>query len=205
MGHWSHIWHHKISVSNNTKLQRLNRLACLNIAPVHKSTPSKGLEICYNLPPLDLVLNRIGAHNHLRIKDQVSKHWDGIGHKHKGHMLKNEAKCSSMCVNDITLDRLNAKLIWDRNFTVLEFEKHKNDSHENDNTVYCYTDGSKINHQVGLGYVIKHNSLNLMEKYEHLGKHATVFQAEVLAILRASEAVEELNIIKNAKNKSLKE
>ena len=41
----------------------------------------------------------------------------------------------------------------------------------------------------GLGFVIRQNSQNLFEHQENLGNIATVFQAEVLAISRACEAL----------------
>ena len=49
----------------------------------------------------------------------------------------------------------------------------------------CYTDGSKINEQVGAGIVVKSipskGGLNHNEAF-HLDKHNTVLQAEVFAV-----------------------
>ena len=56
---------------------------------------------------------------------------------------------------------------------------------ESEYDVNCYTDGSKINEQVGAGIVVKSSpskgGLNHNEAF-HLDKHNTVLQAEVFAV-----------------------
>ena len=88
-------------------------------------------------------------------------------------------------------DQIIMQRNWVRNFRTLDFDEYKNCSSESNNTIYCYTDGSKIkDSMVGCGFVIKKSSECLDKHQESLGAIATVFQAEILAILRASQAMQ---------------
>ena len=186
-----HLWQHKINKTKQTKLDRLNRLACLNIAQVHRSTPTKGLEITYNLPPLDLIIRRTSTHIFLRVKSQITTQWDGIGHNHCGHLKLCQNDSVKLGILDIPKDQIMRQRNWNRNFNVCDFEEFKNYSKEYKNTIYCYTDGSKIKEsKVGCGFIIKKASECLDQHQESLGTIATVFQAEILAILRASQALQ---------------
>jgi len=81
------IWGQKAEANSNS-LERLQRLACLLVAPVMKSTPTKGLEIIYNIMPLDLHCLQTGLLAWLSIRNQVKPvQWDGItNYKNKyGH------------------------------------------------------------------------------------------------------------------------
>ena len=54
--------------------------------------------------------------------------------------------------------------------------------------VRCYTDGSKINGRVGAGFYIEYpGNLPAKEASFHLGKHSTVFQAEIFALLQIAK------------------
>ena len=57
---------------------------------------------------------------------------------------------------------------------------------DQENTINCYTDGSKTDDSTGYGFVITGTDLYL-EGFDNLGKQATVFQAEVIAIQKAAE------------------
>ena len=72
---------------------------------------------------------------------------------------------------------------WVRKFQVLDFQTFKNDASENKNTIYCYTDGSKMNNCAGFGYHIRVKHKDKSNNSTYLGGIATVFQAEVMAIL----------------------
>merc|ERR1712015_67940 len=53
------------------------------------------------------------------------------------------------------------------------------------NTINCFTDGSKSELGTGAAYIIKSHHIKTQE-YTHLGKLATVFQAEIAAISMAA-------------------
>ena len=62
------VWARKcLEEGTKTKLQKLNRLAALALAPVRRSTPTSGLEVLYGLPPLDLKLTETALKAFLRI------------------------------------------------------------------------------------------------------------------------------------------
>merc|ERR1711976_601300 len=64
---------------------------------------------------------------------------------------------------------------------------------ENNDTIKCYTDGSKTEHGVGCSYVIRGENY-MKHKPLTLVNHATVFQAEVMAIEKACETILENRI-----------
>ena len=182
-----HVWQHKINETLRCKLQRLNRLACLNIARVHRSTPTKGLEVIYHLPPLDIHIHRVSLNNYLRIKHQVLISWDGYGKTQKGHLTELEDECTKIGTSNIPSDTITPIRVWDRKFKVLEFRNDVSLYEENMNSIYCYTDGSKIEgSKTGCGFSVRHKNTSIINISEGLGMAPSVFQAEVLAILRVS-------------------
>ena len=71
------------------QLLRLNRLAAITIAPVQRSTPTKGLEVIYDLIPLDIFVERIALNTHKRINEVTKNNWRGSNKsgKEKSHLL----------------------------------------------------------------------------------------------------------------------
>ena len=59
------------------QLRKLNRLAAIAIAPVRKSTPTKGLEDIYDLMPLDKFLIKTAMAAHRRIYPITNEYWRG--------------------------------------------------------------------------------------------------------------------------------
>ena len=185
-----HIWQPRINKTLRIKLQKLNRLACLNIARAHRSTPTKGLELIYNLPPLENHIQRASLNCYLRIKYQVQKSWDGIGSHKNGHLMLLEKNCDSAGLANIPLDSIVPIRVWDKNYKIIEFNKNC-DFSENGTSIYCYTDGSKIEKsRTGCGFTIKRDGKTMASGFESLGTIPTVFQTEIQAIVRGCEAME---------------
>ena len=182
-----HLWSHKMTETTKQKLSKLNRLACLSIAPVHKSTPTAGLEIIYNLLPLDLFVEQMAIKIHTRIQNQVKPCWSGVGiyPSDIGHILTGRKTILSIGIQDLPKEKVK-KRNWVRKFQVLDFQTHKDNASENANTIYCYTDGSKMNNYAGFGYQIRTKHKEKSNNSTHLGSIATVFQAEVIAIQRVA-------------------
>ena len=66
------IWGHTAnSKTTQEKLRRLNRLACNTIAAVRKSNPTRALEIIYDLPPLHLLIMKMGLRTYARVQGQL--------------------------------------------------------------------------------------------------------------------------------------
>ena len=56
------------------------------------------------------------------------------------------------------------------------------------NMVKCYTDGSKVNGRAVASFYIEYpNGSHTDQIFFHLGRHCTVFQAEVFAIAEAAK------------------
>ena len=68
----------------------------------------------------------------------------------------------------------------------------------NQSTVKVYTDGSKLDGRVGVGFYAEYPSNSPKQAFFHLGIYSTVFQAEVFAIL---EVAKNLLLEKNAQSK----
>jgi hypothetical protein len=82
------IWAHKAK-DHQKALDRLQRLAMLNITHILRSAPTRGLEVIMGIPPLDLHLMRLAEATSIRIKDRFNPNWDGLGHyKVKGHLRR---------------------------------------------------------------------------------------------------------------------
>jgi hypothetical protein len=92
------------------------RNACT--APVKKSTPTKGLEIIYDIMPLHLYIECRVSEIMARIRETVQpNNWDGLGSQ-KGH-IRLWDDCKGVITNNITqTDRIPAKIGWEKNFKV---------------------------------------------------------------------------------------
>jgi hypothetical protein len=151
-----HVWgNYNKTILMTKKLDKLNRLTALLLAPVKKSTPTKGLEIIYDLMPLHLYIECRVSEIMARIRETVQpNNWDGLGSQ-KGH-IRLWDDCKGMITNNITqTDRIPAK-VWEKNFKV----------HPPDPTntrikkrfhigINCYTDGSLLDKKSGCGVHIR--------------------------------------------------
>ena len=88
MTYGAHIWAlSKINEGTKEKMKRLNRLALKCIAPMRDKTPTAGLEIIANMPPIEITAIKEGMLTYNRIKGTYKPTWDGLGKKkQKGHM-----------------------------------------------------------------------------------------------------------------------
>ena len=68
-------------------LLRLNRLASLLIAQVAPSTPTKGMEVIYDLMPLDILIEKRASEIMARINNQLLPTWDGLGKGSKNGLI----------------------------------------------------------------------------------------------------------------------
>ena len=69
------------------KLDRLQRLAMLLISSCYRSTPTRGLESIYGLPPLGLFIRYNALNTYASIRDRNCSEWDGIGNgRSRGHL-----------------------------------------------------------------------------------------------------------------------
>ena len=97
-------------------LKRLNRLASLLIAQVAPSTPTKGLDVIYNLMPLDILIEKRASETMARINDQIQPSWDGIGKGNKNGLIRKWRSAETKILNNIVItDKIPTKIVRERN------------------------------------------------------------------------------------------
>ena len=69
---WGHTLDKQMAKS---KLQRLNRLAAVTITPVRRSTSTKGLEVIYDLMPLNLFIKKTALATMNRMRGVLKLEW----------------------------------------------------------------------------------------------------------------------------------
>ena len=183
-----HVFSDKCMLKTIKKsLNRLNRLASLLIAQVAPSTPTRGLEVIYNLMPLDIFIEKRASEIMARINDQIQPFWDGIGKGNRNGLIKRWRSAFAMISNNIVkTGKIRTKICKEKEFTVHEPENGGIKSKELAGIV-SYTDGSLLNNKTGRGV---HTVLGTRVIYNgnfYLGNTATVFQAEITAIRKSAE------------------
>ena len=132
-------------------LNRLNRLACLLIANAAPSTPTKGLEVIYNLMPLDILIEKRASKIMARINNQIQPSWDGIGKGSKNGLFRRWRSAAAMISNNIVItDKIPTQIVRERNFVVHNPDNGRIKGKELKGIV-SYTDGSLLNNKTGCG------------------------------------------------------
>ncbi len=168
-------------------LTRLNRLACLAIAKVHRSTPTKGMEMIYNLQPLEFFLEEQAVKAYHRVSKSVKANWLNPGSQ-LGHVNRLGKKADLLKFPDNFVERKIFVRQWSKHYYVdLNFDRTRHDSNENLTNVYVYTDGSHIDGRSGWGFVVKQGKRgSYTTRCGYLGLNASVYQAELEAIRQAA-------------------
>ena len=173
-----HVWTpDKCPVWLEKALDRVQRLALITTTSCIKSTPTRALERLTNVPPLYLHLKKKAAITVNRIHDVVNKSgWDGLANGiGKSHLFRWKKYLGIPPQKDIF--KLNLET-YEVDFT----------NSPPPGEGWCiYTDGSKMNENVGLGWVITLGDEMLSYGYKNLPTHASVYEAEVLAVQCATE------------------
>ena len=186
----AHVWATNITTTNKLKLERVNRLGCLIINPVHKSTPTRSLEILYNIKPLHLKLKEIAMENYVRIRIKLKpelRNFRTISKTDKkGHLEKLKT-----WIQDISTECDSVEHILRSNYGV-NMENHTNEERD---TIYAYSDGSKIDGDVGFGYSIKHDDIEIGYGLGRLQQHNSVYQAELKGILECAKHLNGLKLL----------
>jgi len=146
-----------------------------------RSTPTEALQTALCLPPLDQAIVCLARQTAYRLKCQGEWRNAGGGHSRLGFLLKHPFTLKQ--------DRIPRRYQLVKTFKVLlpsredwkKFHLPKDPKVE-----YWFTDGSGANDRYGAGiYGPKNNHREIIQ----LGKLASVFQAEVLAIHRCAETL----------------
>jgi ribonuclease HI len=181
-------WRIASDIGSMEKLTKVNRLALLTCGPVRKSTPTVGMEVMAHLPPLDLFLEGEVVKSWIRIRNIRSEIWDGIGsHRGRGHRHSLRKLTDTFPIPDRIEDEMPEMKKWNRRYRVDTDFQHGKPTYD---AIKCFTDGARSEGKAGAGYCIMVNGQIVVKKAFPLGKYANIFQAELIAILHAAEALQ---------------
>lgn len=175
LSYGSHLWSHKISKKNEQKLRKLHRLAVLCVAPVLNGTPTAGLEVIYNMPPLSLLLQQRSLCTYFRLRLQPTC----VG----GHLGFWRGKAGELDLSNMEFDNRKS-VTTGPDFNIIT----QVDNHEGPkvNAITVYTDGSLQKHDsgsaVGFGVQVYEGLTESLSLSEPLPNYCTVFQAEMAAL-----------------------
>ena len=167
------VWATTITGTIRKELARLQRKAMLNMTMSMRSTPTVGLEVVLGLLPLDLHAIETATLARVRTRELLADSWDGIGETKRGHRRKADAILEKLKFANLPSDGMTSKRLWSKSDEVEEPD------------ITLYTDGSRMDECSGAGWAACHGDTVIAEESVYLGKTATVFQAEVVAIERS--------------------
>ena len=138
-----------------------------------RSTPTAGMEVTLGMLPLPLYAEESAVKTRLRTRDLLTDTWDGIGHTRKGHRKLADEILNKMQASNMPSDVIQRTRQW----------ADMDDVQDPD--VIVYTDGSRMDEGSGAGWAVCHGDEVIAEESTYLGKRASVFQSEAVAIERA--------------------
>lgn len=172
------VWWKKCKQSTvRKKLTKLQRLACLLISGVSNSTPTAAIELLLDLAPLHLHVEYEAMSTNFRFKTSEIPLDRDLYDAYFGNLQRNYELLG--CTE---VDEIRKRYIFQKNFevTIPEREDWINiDLNEKVEADLWYTDGSLTDTGTGCGIYCSNNQESLSF---HMGRSATVFQAEVQAI-----------------------
>ena len=184
------IWGHR-APELIEKFRRINRMAINTFANFPKSTPTAALEVMLDVKPLHLFCVQEALAARVRLDPILEFDWHGTSHTKNhaiSHMKFLEAKMTEYELDPKGMDTCN-RMAWDRKFKINWDSLGGASKHRQPSQYNVYTDGSKMEEQTGAGFVIYKGSCELDAGRFRLPDGCTVFQAEVMAISRAAEAL----------------
>ena len=161
-----------------SKLRSIQRCGLMMIAPVRRSTPTRAMEILYNIIPLHLHIKYLALATLLRIDARVT--WV-TNLKTKGHIEYAARQLPEALRPGCVVDKAPFQRDWNINYSVIIGDGIIKDWDPSNADWSCFTDGSLLDNEPGAGAAIYDkdgNITNLGEKPEG----GTVFQCEIHAI-----------------------
>ena len=178
------VWAREVSTSITLqgKLKKLQRLGMTSIAPTRRSTPTAGLELVYNLPPLHLIIQETATNTYLRMSElHEAGEWLPSG-KTPGHLRYLRLQAEACGISEITnSDEMQQQRDWEQHY-VTSIDEHP----QMETGTRVYTDGSLYKNASGAGAYIEINSEPRLTISERL-QPCTVFQSELRAIKAACD------------------
>ena len=173
------------------KLRSVQRLACLLISGALKSTSTDSLDITLGFTPIDLFVRSLAAKSAIRLQSLDCFKSYTYGHGSILHEMGVEPFDSS---SDYMTSLFDFEIPFMTTFPSREEWESKQVT--NEFQISVFTDGSKMDCGTGSGVFV--SALNIEESYK-LNDENSVFQAEVVAVIKAAELLEN----KDIQNKSI--
>ena len=180
------------SLSMQKKLRRLNRIAINTYATVHRSTPSRGLEIMTDTFPLHLYLRKEAVCSYIRLKNVLTLRWTGLDRRNPhllSHLLALQRETITLGVNNAmhNVDTCDMGRP-DVHFVICNNTFRNRDAYIPflDSSCCIFTDGSKHDGRVGSAYVIMFSNDVVKTDQFRLPDSCSVYQAELYAIHQAA-------------------
>ena len=201
------IWINAINKKHNIKkLAKVQRLALRMATGAMPSTSTESLNLISDIPNIVDYIQGEAAKSAYRLMS--TKEWTNEIHPPtKGtilaHSTIHDEYLNNLHLPKGTSDHIKPVLNIERNYSIsypdnnniTEYRRTIGDtvSHFDPDLITCYTDGSKTSNGTGLGFHIStNNNLEIIAQHqERLPDYCTVYQAELLAIKEAAEAMSE--------------
>ena len=176
-------------------LVKIQRRACLATLNAMRTTPTASMELLLDIQPINIFLQTCAINTHLRLKDngnwipKVGETTNPTNHTKLVETLAAKTPTLYMPIDKL-INRHRVRTDFDTQINSRE-EINKTITIPRPNkksTINCFTDGSRFDETSGAGFTI-HSTNSHTNGFLNLGKYSTVFQAEVIAILRASETM----------------
>jgi ribonuclease HI len=197
--YWIFVYGHSVTKTQMNKMKSLQRQALMQLGNFRKGTPGDGLDIIFNVTPIDLFIEEEILKARTRLSGKLDYNWKGkaFGKKH-GHIKMADELSAKTNFGPVQLDKIEKEIIWNRNFTV---DKSSFSTGRDVLTgLRCYTDGSKMFGNTGLGLCIINNEDPPIKVKKGMAGYNTVFQAEVNAITVACKAIKKYLARSNEKH-----
>ncbi len=169
------------------QLGRVQRLACLCITGAVRTTPTAAMEVLLALPSLHIHIRMEAMATSYRMSTVNQWNKGNVGHKRIWGLMRDISP-----LHQFRSDHIIPQFLFDKDYDI-SFPKRE-DWLNNlvsipENSLLCYTDGSRLTdvEQSGAGVHIVGEDF---DESMPLGQYATVFQAEMFAILSCARKIE---------------
>lgn len=174
-----------------SKLQSFQRLACMAITGCMRTTPTAALEVIIGLPPLHLYIKQEAAVTAIRLN--TLQLWQK---NRTPHTVILEETYKSVPLLMASNDRIPKQFVFDKKYKIQLHEDHLVEG-QNLRELRIFTDGSKTKAGTGSGTFSEDLNIKIATP---LGAHNTVFQAECMGIITATNAI----MARGVKNTSIR-
>ena len=193
------IWINALSKQVNiNKLEKVQRLALSIASGALPGTATINLNKLTDTPSIANYLKGEAAKGAARLKAYGD--WTIETNPNKKGSIKFHSTTNNKYIEeltlpkaemDLTITRLNLKREYNTKVPVRETQEQMIKEIQEDE-ITCYTDGSKTDDGTGFGFIIttNKNKTEIMSCYAKLPDHCSVYQAELIAITKAAEMLQ---------------